>query len=406
MRLEESDVTRGLAAFANLPVRDDFMFHADKFRYPCPRVLACFLSEKVAKYTCADVTVAEFTVDIKDPTNQFELVMDMLKGEEMEIKNEDSLFYLFVGSQLGNSDITSIASNVQLQRADITEENVFYRLDQKEMLEVSNEDEICFIAERFERLKLRGMSCLSVDTLMYVVAHPKFKIESERSLLDFVNAMVREKGDAYKALFSCVSFSDLPRDVMSNFLKNAEVNMVPRVAMHLAPPAADSGDPWLAWNVPPDVTEGVRAPPQVRSDSMFCDDDDSWDAFRPPETQWQTPIDMRDLPKPPPEHVQEKVEEPPKKTRFRLITEQLANTVGQVLISRFQQDDIIPFQPSVQSVKDEGADEEFSARDWFNDLESESSMSGSAPVEEWPEPEPQESNEINRESSSDSLADL
>ena len=394
---------------------NDFAFIVDGVLYECPRELACLVSESVRRSVLVDSSVSEFVVDVRDENDYFGDVMDLMRGEEVEIGVDQSMFVLVIAEIIGNSELGELVSDIQLPPSDITCSNVVYRIEQKMVFKLDAGAEIAFVVAHFPEVNEEELVQLPLGILEAIVSDPNLRLPNEEFRLRFIQELVRVNGDEFGCLFEYVQFDRLPKRVSNAFIEELDKSDV-------------SGGVLLALARAEEASHRDILPGP--DDELFADEPQ---VFCPPIMRWKIPIDFTD----PRLRIPVKLIEPMKPkpaTREPLIVDNAKNDwtapfrrteastiplsldLGRGLWdNEYSCDDDTPEEipkqrkdekqwPSEDSSSSWSAGfrtETFSEADKEEKPESEASMSSSASVEDM-----QAMEEVSESSSSDSLADL
>ncbi|EAX90648.1 hypothetical protein TVAG_141920 [Trichomonas vaginalis G3] len=204
----------GLKKVAAQQLEEDFTFIVGKKNYTCNSYFAEFFSPLIARMRAEDSTINTFTIDIPDPDDYFNLVIQLMQGFEVDANVQESIFLRKVGSLLENTEMMEAFSFVNTTR--LTNQNVVSTFEEKMELGRDTRKEIQYIASHFYSLKKESLFDLSLDTLKKLFSHPDLKIESENSLYSFITELISKRGPEFKQLLSYVQYQSLTNDLISN----------------------------------------------------------------------------------------------------------------------------------------------------------------------------------------------
>ena len=272
-RLQSAEVLRQCVEMNRV---NDFAFIVDGVVYECPRGLACLVSENVRRSILVDATVSEFVVDVRDENDYFGDVVELMRGEEVEIGVEQSMFVLVIAEMIGNSELGELVSDIQLPRSDITCSNVVYRIEQKTVFKLDVGEEIAFVVAHFPEINEEELVQMPLEILEMIVSDPNLRLPNEEFRLRFIQTLVRVNGDAFGCLYEYVQFDRLPRRVSNAFIEELDKSNV-------------SGGVLLALARAEEASHRDILPGP--DDELFAEEPQ---VFCPPIMRWKIPIDFAD----------------------------------------------------------------------------------------------------------------
>ena len=159
-----------------LPVIDDFVFIVGGKEYHCNKFQASFISPVVTRLLVSDINSSEFIIDLDDKENYFANIMSLLRGDIIQINDENSEFLLQVANILGNDEmIESFSSHIpQLHEGNAID---LYLRRLKYNLETTQE--IKFIASNFGKINLESLLKLEPDQLASIIGSDLLTIKNE-----------------------------------------------------------------------------------------------------------------------------------------------------------------------------------------------------------------------------------
>jgi hypothetical protein len=208
--------SRGLASLSRAVLDNGFAFLVGGNRYQCSRVLAGFISPKVAQLQLMDPFVDSFQVDIPDENKAFENVMTLMKGGSVILNCALGAYLAIVGGHLGNQELAALGASFREESLRV--DDVISRLLEKREFGLDCDMEINFLAQNLFAFDSKDLSKLEINLLLTVFQNPYLRMESEGSLLHLILDLVHLNGPAFKPLFAIVPFNRLSEADMRAFL--------------------------------------------------------------------------------------------------------------------------------------------------------------------------------------------
>ena len=208
----------------------DFEFIVDGKKYPCNSYFAEFLSPKIAKIRTQDPSVKSFVVDIKDPNENFKLVIKLMKGYEIEADVPQSVFLSKVGKILENDEIYQGFSF--LENTKLTIKNVVPTLLEKQESHKDVSAELKFITQHFFEIDQEEIIKFDIDTLRQIITDPNLVAYSEDSIFQFIAKLIDTKGDEYKEFLQYVKFETLTEScaaLIDKYITTETIHQLPQL---------------------------------------------------------------------------------------------------------------------------------------------------------------------------------
>lgn len=207
-----------LADLGSMPFPYDFTFVINKQSYRCHLLQVVAVSELIFQQVQQKKQPSEFVFsDLLDPHRYFNLFMDLLKGEKIEVTFENSFFLNKIAT------ILKIPSLEAATRAHtdykITDQNAvsITRILSEHGLDYAEPGS--YIARNFERIcHLDSLMDLSVEVLSNIISMEGFTVHSESEFFEWIEKLVNTRGRAYNELFGHVQFHKLRRHHMKHLL--------------------------------------------------------------------------------------------------------------------------------------------------------------------------------------------
>ena len=199
--------SRGLANIYAYPFEKDFTFKVGGHNYALPKILAFFISPKIAQASIADPFINEFEINADDSYYQFNLIMRLLSGDSINITESNAHYLLDVGNQLQNQDLIDLI--LSFISTPLTVQNASFRLQQKISFHGDTSSEINFIASHFSEMDEENLKQMDTDTLYLILQSPDLSISSESSLFQFIIKLIAERGNSAKRLLESIFYESL-----------------------------------------------------------------------------------------------------------------------------------------------------------------------------------------------------
>jgi hypothetical protein len=150
-----------------------------------------------------DASINEYTVETKDPDNQFPLFESLGSGVIIHVTLENRRFLFSLSRELNNSDIFSSLLG-------------HFHLPAEQICDLLEDDAIPFLASEFYRLNDSQLEQIPISVLYNILSHPSLIIQNESALSSYISS--RHSCDPeYCALFQFIRFEYLPIDSISDF---------------------------------------------------------------------------------------------------------------------------------------------------------------------------------------------
>ena len=200
----------------------DFAFIVNGERFETCRPLADFLSPKVIDLHLKDDSQNYFKFDTKHKNGDFQKVLDYAQFKETPLTDQELKFFQDVMIQLGNKKECFRLS--PLMNEEITEDNVFKKMKKKVEYQFDLQDEVNFIAFRFEKIfseHLDELCQLSSAVIEQILISQQLHVSDEDILLDFVMKLYEENHKKC-VLFAYISFLNVSSSKIEEFLSKFE----------------------------------------------------------------------------------------------------------------------------------------------------------------------------------------
>ena len=215
---QERDIclsSQGLAQVAGIDVRD-FTFIVDGANYKCSRILAGFLSPKVARMLQSDINVSRMVVNVSDPGREFKQVMNLVRGGTLKLEAHNTTCLMAIANELQNRELLAKIVEFQCDQKPLNPDTAVDRLKQKAEMNLDGSVESRYIAENFTDIDFAQISQLRPAQLEYILTHSALSLDNEDSLLDTVDRLCQIDRD-YCILYRTIEIQYLSSASVSRF---------------------------------------------------------------------------------------------------------------------------------------------------------------------------------------------
>lgn len=196
----------------------DFTFIVNGEEFPTNKIVADFLSKKIAKLHTTDPNLDKYELHTNE-TGNFQIIFDLIKNSESKINESDVAFLFEVFSKLElNLNLSDFLEN------DFTVEDVLDRIGDHEHYHMICSDtftrEIECAAANFSYLQSNQedkLKSLSFETIERILRNSRLRLRSENELLDFINSLYKADTE-YSVLYDYVLFPNVDTSNMEEFL--------------------------------------------------------------------------------------------------------------------------------------------------------------------------------------------
>jgi hypothetical protein len=197
---------------------DDFTFIVDSQRYPCPAIIADFLSPVLSNLHIADPSISEFEIRVSDPDREFANFLSLARGSILSPSVQQMNFYSELSKILGNPELSNA-----LSKALNTEPTVQSSLWQLHSLWHSAQDctsLIQFVASHFTQFKASDLAsiCGDLGLIEAVFSDPAFQIQNEDSFFETISVLISTDSNLFPLLES-VAVEYLSQSALVNYIQ-------------------------------------------------------------------------------------------------------------------------------------------------------------------------------------------
>jgi hypothetical protein len=193
-RSSVSLTSHGLGALPSNLYTNDFTFIVGPHHYPCPLVVADFLSPRLCRLHQTDCSIREYELNLDDSAGYFAGFLSLARGATVVVSRESRPFYLQVCGLLENAELlSSLISDSPDGR---TLETALSRLKIHSSLDfdLSTSNDIAFVASNFSDIPLSDLTSMTLDTdvLSAILSHPSLKVQDEDSIVSLIRSIPSE----------------------------------------------------------------------------------------------------------------------------------------------------------------------------------------------------------------------
>ena len=203
---------------------NDFTFIVGNKEYRCSHFQACFISPKIHSVLLSDPMFDTFEIEINDDDEKFNDVMNLMKGQSIELDKATCLFLKEIGKILENQEIIDEAVNFDIKQID--KNNVFDIIKQKKKFGSQYTKEMKFIAQNFCECSLKNLLTLSVDEIREILSmNDNLELASEDSLFEKVISMI-ESNNEYIEVLDCIALENLSITYLLKYINTIKTRFV------------------------------------------------------------------------------------------------------------------------------------------------------------------------------------
>jgi hypothetical protein len=218
--MQSFDLKLTAEGMKNIPptlLPNDFGFVVGSATYQCPRLVAIFLSPKIAKLYSLDPTIAEYWVETEDRHQQFSQFLSLGSGSGLVVNHENRCYLLSVARELENDELHNSIMSEMGEGLSIEKVCALGGSD-RDFFENMNETEIEFLASNLWALDWPTLNNIPLSTLFNIFGHPSLRIYTETWLYCFIFSKL-PSGREYFQLFQFVRFEHAQEITRHHFLK-------------------------------------------------------------------------------------------------------------------------------------------------------------------------------------------
>jgi hypothetical protein len=182
-----------LGAYAKAIYPSDFTFIIGKHKYRCSRLLAAFLSPKIAQVIMADVLADSYTLPIDDSKFQFKQIFRLLQGETLEVTEDNRDYLARVGELLGNQEIIDQVREAVPEQTDALSVIQSARNLLRQGLKPDSEFE--YISSHLSDFAPIDFIEFELDDLYMIFFSEHVRVDDESSLFRLVLSVIKQQQD-------------------------------------------------------------------------------------------------------------------------------------------------------------------------------------------------------------------
>jgi hypothetical protein len=204
---------------------NDFVILIGKHKYRCSRLLAAFLSPKIAQLIASDILADSYTLPIDDSKFQFKQVFRLLQGDSLEVTEENRDYLARVGELLGNQEIIDQVMDSVPEQTDSLAVIQSARNKLRQGLRPDCEFE--YISSRLSDFAPVDFVHFDLEDLYVIFFSEHVRVEDESSLFKFVMSVIKQQDDPRaRILLYSIACENLTMSEMVEFaeeISNCEV---------------------------------------------------------------------------------------------------------------------------------------------------------------------------------------
>jgi hypothetical protein len=190
--------TRGLLR-VNLKLQEqDFAFIAGGVSYPCPSLIAEFLSPRVSHLRAVDPTIVTFRLETSDPKHYFSEFLATGYGSGLHAQGEKMTFLRSVCGELWNFEFMDLL--FAESKDAMTREALIPRLEFLSQACPTSEFDVKSIAANFHLLNASDCADLELQLLGGIIGHPDLVVQNEDALLEMISDRISRDSSDFSLL--------------------------------------------------------------------------------------------------------------------------------------------------------------------------------------------------------------
>ncbi|KAK8894022.1 hypothetical protein M9Y10_022454 [Tritrichomonas musculus] len=206
----------GLTNVSQLPLVDDFAFIVGNKEYHCNKFLASYLSPAITRLLLTDINADRFVIDIEDDDNFFESIISLIKGDIIQITDENVTFLILIAKILENDEmVESFSAHISsLHEGNAIEtylQRLKYNLDTTQIVE--------YIASNFTKFRFDSLIKLNPSQFAEIAGSESLRIKDEESFFRTLCDYIDENGQESRFLLGYVNLPCLNEEMIPLFLQ-------------------------------------------------------------------------------------------------------------------------------------------------------------------------------------------
>lgn len=206
----------GLTNVSQLPIVDDFTFVVGGKEYHTNRFLASYISPVITRVLISDVNADKFVIGIEDEEGYFKSIMSLLKGNVIQIKDENILFLMEIAKIFENDEMIEAFSTLI---PTLHEGNAIDLFLQRRKYNLETSQEVQFIAENFLKIPVEQLKELNPEQLADIVGNESLMVKDEDSFFQFLYDYIKLKGEDSTFLLGYVNLAYLNEDFIPLYIQ-------------------------------------------------------------------------------------------------------------------------------------------------------------------------------------------
>ena len=213
--------SRGLSNCTNVNLPMNFTFKVGKKEYKCNSFQADLISSKVAELHIQNSLADSFTVDVDDKLDTFQLFIDMMNGQEVDVEPGKIQFVRQIAKSIGNKELIERFSYVS-KGEKLNIDNAVQILEEKNEMKLDFSEEIDFIAANFYAFPIEVMDCMDVELLDKILSNPNLVLDEEPLTFNFIHDQVTKYSKDYIKLFRNIVFQNIEKSQVEEFFNSID----------------------------------------------------------------------------------------------------------------------------------------------------------------------------------------
>jgi hypothetical protein len=193
----------------------DFAIIAGKHKYRCSKLIAAFLSPKIAQLISGDILADSYVLPFDDSKFEFKQVFRLLQGDVLEITRENRHYLAQIGELLGNQEIIA-------QVRDFVPDNVDplavlqSAIDKIEM-GLRPDQELDYIASHLSEFSDADFRHFRLEDLYTIFFSDNLRVDDESSVFQLVMKIIRNQDHRARVLLYSIAYENLTVAEMVEF---------------------------------------------------------------------------------------------------------------------------------------------------------------------------------------------
>ena len=212
--------SKGLSNFANINFSNDFKIIFKNNIYEINKFHAIFISPQISNILSLDFTVSEFYMSINDEKNQFEFIIQLINGNNIEITDDNISFLIQCSKILGNNELINNIFDIKFPT--INENNCIEILNLKLINGGDISKEIIYLSNNIIKFEINEFLKLDILILEQIFFNKFLNLPDEDFLFNIILNLITINQEKYKKLLYCIKCEYLSTKFFKKFLNLIE----------------------------------------------------------------------------------------------------------------------------------------------------------------------------------------